>query len=799
MKENDFDLQPTELNETGKLHNPSSKANVKNDPKAPRSRPKKIAIYMEFDDSSFTSIDEKNKKAERNLREKEQSKSYRSAKPLNHETYEVEASVNTLNLIQSQRTHQKDVTRIPSGYSSTMDLLAQKATKQQSVKENWLENGLRAPKSPGSRPTSVSQHPSTHSEARPVSVSQRSSTQSGSRPASLAQHSSTHSETRPASLAQHSLTHSEARPASVSQRSSIQSGSRPASVSQRFSTHSGSRPSFTDLRPSTHSESRVASAGVETSTHVGSQALTRGQHQLSSLSGKKCGNCGSSFFISQSSSISIKICLKCLGKEKGISTCLTNRSHGFTTSFSTVINSEPSKTSLGTEKSSINSKTSSLPQSNVVSEFKEALEEASSHQEPSNDLVSQTISFSLSSEKESSLKETSFSQPESAFSPDLSLTLSGLKESKERSLTSPLPSNNPAMVLSLPSIVSEREISQEIINALSGVSHDDSETSYSSSHYRLESTVLVAQRNTEINSTKVSGPHVAFESFAGSGSKQDKIGEVIETESRIQAENADEKSIPEEEKTGSYSKKYQKIKYEIEMQNFWIDKMNRDLKWKIQQKRPESEIQRLEKKVGIEIQKVNEMVEFAEALRRGNPTERWGSIPLTPFAKENMGKSIGERVLAPPMVPSDTSNLTGFERLNEIKTDRDDEVNWLQNEIESKEDRIKELSEKLKQAEQSLMELSEKRESLSQSPSESSITETKLKQMERDSIRKTKNEEELIKNIEAIRSVDEMMKILMDKIQSIKEVANTLQEEIDWLRMKNFEIMDRELYLKENL
>jgi prefoldin subunit 5 len=162
-------------------------------------------------------------------------------------------------------------------------------------------------------------------------------------------------------------------------------------------------------------------------------------------------------------------------------------------------------------------------------------------------------------------------------------------------------------------------------------------------------------------------------------------------------------------------------------------------------------------------------------------------------------KSIDLRALVPLMMPSDTSNLSGFEQLNEIKTDRDEYVNLLQNEIDSKEDHIKELNEKLKQAQQNLMLLSEKRESLSQNPSQASVAKSQLKQTERDILRKTQNEEEFTKNIEAIRSVDQMMNILMDKIQSIKELAKTLQEEIDWLRIKNFEIMERELYLKENL
>jgi hypothetical protein len=444
-----------------------------------------------------------------------------------------------------------------------------------------------------------------------------------------------------------------------------------------------------------------------------------------------------------------------------------------------VSNSEPSKTSLAIKKSPINSKASSIPNQIVVPESSEAPEDPILQE--SKDHVSETMLSPLSMEKEASLKEASIPKPVSIDEKPLSLN-----ESKERSATSS-PRNDPATVLSLSSIVSEHEISQEVINALSEVSRDASETSHTSSRYRLESTVLVVPRNTAINTPIDSGPHVAFEGFGDIKSQaesEDDNRSVIGAGSRT--ENVGAENNPEDEEMVSYSKKYQKMKYEIEMQNFWIDKMNRDLNWKIQQKRPGGEIQRLEKKVATEVQKAKEMVEFAEAMQRRNPSDKWGPIPLTPIAEE----SIDQRALVPPMVPSDTSNLSGFEQLNEIKTDRDEYVNLLQNEIDSKEDHIKELNEKLKEAHQNLMLLSEKRESLSQSPSQSSAAKA---------LRKTQNEEELMKNIEAIRSVDEMMKILMDKIQSIKELAKTLQEEIDWLRIKNFEIMDRELYLKENL
>jgi hypothetical protein len=84
-------------------------------------------------------------------------------------------------------------------------------------------------------------------------------------------------------------------------------------IDSRISTlsNSGSRGLSSDHRSGCEANDRP-------STHPGckiSKVSTDGS-RLSSQSGKKCANCGSSFFISQSSSISIKICLKCLEKEK---------------------------------------------------------------------------------------------------------------------------------------------------------------------------------------------------------------------------------------------------------------------------------------------------------------------------------------------------------------------------------------------------------------------------------------------------------------------------------------------------
>jgi hypothetical protein len=75
-------------------------------------------------------------------------------------------------------------------------------------------------------------------------------------------------------------------------------------------------PNAGNHRRSTYSGSRVSADGYRLSIHP-DRVSTNGS-RISSQSVKKCENCGSSIFTSQSSSISIRICLKCLQKEKSI-------------------------------------------------------------------------------------------------------------------------------------------------------------------------------------------------------------------------------------------------------------------------------------------------------------------------------------------------------------------------------------------------------------------------------------------------------------------------------------------------
>lgn len=111
-----------------------------------------------------------------------------------------------------------------------------------------------------------------------------------------------------------------------------------------------------------------------------------------------------------------------------------------------------------------------------------------------------------------------------------------------------------------------------------------------------------------------------------------------------------------------FSRKYLKMKYEIELQNFAIDKINRELQVKFLQCCPEPEVRQLKHRLGLELHKLCQMVEMAISAQRHNPSEKWGPIPIS---------TIGEAMkISPPHVPSGISNVSGFNDLKDLREDQ---------------------------------------------------------------------------------------------------------------------------------
>jgi prefoldin subunit 5 len=104
----------------------------------------------------------------------------------------------------------------------------------------------------------------------------------------------------------------------------------------------------------------------------------------------------------------------------------------------------------------------------------------------------------------------------------------------------------------------------------------------------------------------------------------------------------------------------------------------------------------------------------------------------------------------------------------------------IQKAISCKENRIKELCTNLKQAEELLLRLSEERERLDEK-----ACQLELCRRCRSANSQTddaQNDEEFCRNLDAIRTVDGMIRNKIDGIKSINEQVKELQEEIDAMK-----------------
>lgn len=130
------------------------------------------------------------------------------------------------------------------------------------------------------------------------------------------------------------------------------------------------------------------------------------------------------------------------------------------------------------------------------------------------------------------------------------------------------------------------------------------------------------------------------------------------------------KAIERRSKPKKFSKKYQKMRYEIELQNFILDKIHRQLKVKVKKCCPQSELQGLKQSLDREVEKLREMVRFAIDMQRENQDEIWGSIPISTQSKVDFSEmqACDDRssAMKPPQKPSQTSQLSGFDDLDDI-------------------------------------------------------------------------------------------------------------------------------------
>ena len=148
----------------------------------------------------------------------------------------------------------------------------------------------------------------------------------------------------------------------------------------------------------------------------------------------------------------------------------------------------------------------------------------------------------------------------------------------------------------------------------------------------------------------------------------------------------------------SFNKKFQKIKYEIDRQNFTIAKLNREIEMKIQRGFPSPCLRTLQSELYAEKKKLKTMIEKAkdEQAQGGCGNDQWESIALSLNDVQRCGN-----ILKPPPTPSDISKVTGFTNLEfceSILTDNEclnSERNKLQEQLCCKDQSVQQLEDKL--------------------------------------------------------------------------------------------------------
>lgn len=225
-----------------------------------------------------------------------------------------------------------------------------------------------------------------------------------------------------------------------------------------------------------------------------------------------------------------------------------------------------------------------------------------------------------------------------------------------------------------------------------------------------------------------------------------------------------------------FSSRYLKMKYEIEMQNYLIDKMHRELEAKMMNCRPEFELCQLQQKMDLEVVKLGKMIEFAICIQRLNPEEKWGSIPISTVGQCKPMKTRScprlTKKLKLPQTPSGISLVSGFDELEDILL-KEDEENCLQEVSRKlKEERIQDLCGKMGEMACKFKQLQEERLRLE---SEGCNRDIKCSQLFNGSCQDTDVSDDEVKA--KLLSIDQATKQLLCNVDKMKcKTKNLLQD-----------------------
>lgn len=182
-----------------------------------------------------------------------------------------------------------------------------------------------------------------------------------------------------------------------------------------------------------------------------------------------------------------------------------------------------------------------------------------------------------------------------------------------------------------------------------------------------------------------------------------------------------------------YCKKYYKMKYEIEMQNYHVEKMHNELQKKIQKGFCGKDLTDLEEKLEAEVKKLREMVDFTIKKQHQNKDQKWGPIPISTVENFNIKGPFthSQNKATIPRTPSNISNVSGFSDFESKRLDIKKEI--IKNECEEKLNNEKaiELCQQIKKLRCAMIKMKEQNETSKKDskPSENELAKSQLESL----------------------------------------------------------------------
>ncbi|XP_070504315.1 repetitive organellar protein-like isoform X1 [Chironomus tepperi] len=208
-------------------------------------------------------------------------------------------------------------------------------------------------------------------------------------------------------------------------------------------------------------------------------------------------------------------------------------------------------------------------------------------------------------------------------------------------------------------------------------------------------------------------------------------------------------------KCKTYCKKYNKMKYEIELQNYLIDKLNREIQTKISKNYPQTILMELNNHLEKEIMKLKEMIEFTIFEQFNNKDLGWGAIPISSLTSNKI--SISQPSCGLPKSPC-VSNVSTFSMLKDLNLSKEKEKCKIQ--IEFQQNRQKRMAKVLNEIQGLECKLSELKSVQAQLLRRIGSQKTKDKKK----LKKTKFVAETKSQMKQIKNVIDKTKEDIDKI-----------------------------------